>query len=115
MMAETQPDPAVWRTRHLRLTDLGPEVEHTQIADLGEPGYIVLKTIPVEIKRIDADNVEASFQEANIAMVGVNPADALQALTADILDTFDTLLQARALAPPAVEQLRVLRTYIART
>ena len=96
-------------------TDLAPAIEHVQITDLGEAGYGIRKTIPVEIKSIEAGNFEASFREANIAISGVDSDDAYQALVAEILDTFDVLVQEPTLGPDAAEQLRILRTYIVRT
>lgn len=96
-------------------TDLAPAIEHVQITDLGEAGYGIRRAIPVKIKRIEAGNFEASFREANIAISGVDSDDAYQALVAEILDTFDVLVQEPTLGPDAAEQLRILRTHIVRT
>ena len=93
----------------------GVRIKRTSIHDLGEAGYRILKPIPVEIKTVEVGDVEASFREANIAMSGADTNDALQALVADILDTFDVLISEHNLGPDAAEQRRLLRTYIART
>ena len=92
-----------------------PHIEHTRIDNLGEAGYRILQPIPVEIRRVGIGDFEASFREANIAMPGSDSNDALQALVAEILETFDVLLRERNLAPDAVVQRRILRTYIVRT
>ena len=89
--------------------------EHTSIDSLGEAGYESLQPIPVEIRRVDVGDYEAWFREGNIAIAGTDGRDALQALVAEILDTFDLLLTEPDLGPDAVEQLRILHTYIART
>lgn len=95
--------------------DQTPPIEHTSIDSLGEAGYESLQPIPVEIRRVDVGDYEAWFREANIAIAGTDGRDALQALVAEILDTFDLLLTEPDLGPDAVEQLRILHTYIART
>jgi hypothetical protein len=92
-----------------------PHIEHARIDNLGEAGYCILQPIPVEIRRVGIGDFEASFREANIAMPGSDSNDALQALVAEILETFDVLLRERNLAPDAVVQRRILRTYIVRT
>ncbi len=93
----------------------GARIRRTSIHDLGEAGYRILKPIPVEIKTVEVGDVEASFREANIAMSGTDTNDALQALVADILDTFDVLISEHNLGPDAAEQRRLLHTYIAKT
>ena len=92
-----------------------PSIEQAWINDPGETGYRILQPIPVEITRVEIGDFEASFREANIAMSGSDSKDALQALAAEILETFDVLLRERNLGPDAAEQRRLLRTYIART
>ena len=92
-----------------------PCIEHTRIDNLGEAGYCILQPIPVEIRRVGIGDFEASFREANIAMPGSDSNDALLALVAEILETFDVLLRERNLVPDAVVQRQILRTYIART
>ena len=92
-----------------------PRVEHVWINDPGEAGYRILQPIPVGIRRVEVGDFEASFREANIAMSGSDSDDALQALAAEILDTFDVLLGEQNLGPDAAEQRRLLGTYLART
>ena len=92
-----------------------PRIEHVWIDDLGEAGYRTLQPIPVEIRRVGIGDFEASFRKANIAMSGSDSHDALQALVAEILETFDVLLTEQNLGPDAAEQRRILRTYIVRT
>lgn len=92
-----------------------PRIEHVWINDPGEAGYRILQPIPVEIRRVEVGDVEASFREANIAMSGSDGSDALQALAAEILETFDVLVSEQNLGPDAADQRRLLCTYIART
>ena len=92
-----------------------PRIEHAWINDPGEAGYRILQPIPVEIRRVEIGGFEASFGEANIAMSGRDSSDALQALAAEILETFDMLVSEQNPGPDAAEQRRLLRTYIART
>ena len=91
-----------------------PRTEHFSIDDLGEAGYRVLQTIPVEIRRVGIGDFEAAFREANIAISGRDQDDAYQALVAEILETFDVLLTEQNLGPDATEQRQILRTYIVR-
>ena len=92
-----------------------PHVERVCMDDLGEAGCRILQPIPVEIRRIEIGDFQAWFREANIAMPGSDSNDALQALVAEILETFDVLLSEQHLGPDAVEQRRILGTYIVRT
>jgi hypothetical protein len=82
------------------------------VIDELEEGYVVLKSIPYQIRPIDDVTYLASFEEANIAISGFDPQDAFQSLVAEILDTFDALLLEPHLGPDAAAQLQVLRTYI---
>ena len=93
----------------------GPGIERAWIDEPGEPGYRILQPIPVEIRRVEIGDFEASFREANIAMSGSDSNDALQALAAEILETFDVLLSEQNPGPDAAEQRRLLCTHIART
>lgn len=78
-----------------------------------EDGYEVLQPIPYEIDVINEGDCMASFDEANIAIGGSDAGDAYQALLANILDTFDSLVAEEGrLSPQAADQLRILRTYI---
>lgn len=80
-----------------------------------EASYDVVIPIPVRIQRVDRDTFEASFDEANVAINGVDAQDAYQSLVAEILDTFDTLIGEPALGGPAAQQLAVLRRHIVKT
>ncbi len=97
------------------VNDVLPRVKLDWIDDLGEAGYHVLRRIPVEIRRVDIGDFEASFRAANIAISGSDSNDALQALVVEILDTFDVLLEEHRLGRDAAVQRRTLRRYIART
>ncbi len=88
--------------------------EYYWIEDLREDEYRVLQPIRVRVKRIGLGNFEASFPEANISISGIHSDDAYQALVAEILDTFDILNEEAVLGPAASDQLRILRTYIAK-
>ena len=92
-----------------------PRVEQVWLNDPGEAGYRFLRPIPVEIRRVETGDFEASFREANIAMSGSDANDALQILAAEILETFDVLIGEQNLGPDAAEQRRLLRTYLAGT
>ena len=48
-------------------------------------------------------------------MSGIDNDDALQALLAEILETFDVLVKEQSLGPDAAKQLQILNTYIVRT
>ena len=92
-----------------------PRTEHVWIKNLGEAGYHTLQPIPVEIQEVATEDFLASFREANIAISGSDSDDAYQALVAEILETFDVLIEERNLGPDAAEKLRLLSTYIVRT
>ena len=77
-----------------------------------EDGYPVLKPIPYEIERIADGDFLATFQAANIAISGFDAQDAYQSLVAEILDTFDALVDEPRLGQDAAAQLQILRTYI---
>ena len=80
-----------------------------------EAGYDVAMPIPVTIERTDDYTYQASFDEANVAISGVDAHDAYQGLIAEILDTFDTLVREPRLSPAPAAQLDVLRRYIVQT
>ena len=92
-----------------------PRTEHVWIDNLGEGGYQILQPIPVEIQEVAPEDFLASFREANITISGSDSDDVYRALVAEILDTFDVLIEERNLGPDAAEKLRTLSTYIART
>lgn len=79
-----------------------------------EDEYVVLTPIPYQITRHDNGDYVAAFNEANIAINGVDPQDAYQSLVAEILDTYDTLSSEPRLGPDANAQLELLRTYLVR-
>ena len=99
----------LWQTAVSCWHDQGTEFD---LIDALEDGYVVLNPIPVEIKRVDDTTYLASFKEANIAMSGFDRQDAYQSLVAEILDTFDALVDERRPSPDAAAQLQVLRTYL---
>ena len=88
------------------------DTERVLIDDLGDPSYRVVQRIPVTVRRVGGSEFEASFREANIAISGTDSEDAVEALAAEILDTFDVLFSEYDLGPDAAEQRRVLGTYI---
>lgn len=90
-----------------------PPIKTEFITDLNEEGYTLLRSIPVDIEREADGHAVASFREANIAIGGTSDHDAFQSLFAEVLDTFDDLIDAEEhLGPDALHQLEVLRTYI---
>jgi len=81
-----------------------------------EDGYNVRQPIPYEIEQVGEGDYLASFDEANIAIGGLDDQDAYQALIIEILNTFDTLTEEEShLSSAAARQLEILRTYIERT
>jgi hypothetical protein len=78
----------------------------------GEP-YRTLKPIPVTLHWTGTEYL-ARFEEANIAMTGETCSEAIDNLTADILDTFEDYSAEAALGPAPRHQLAVLRRHIAR-
>lgn len=92
-----------------------PTVVRDHLTDLGEAGYHLRQPIPYLIRKLNNGTFEASLDEANIAIGGSDPHDAYQALVAEILDTFDTLIREEGnLGLEAERQLRVLKQYIVR-
>jgi hypothetical protein len=89
-----------------------PTTEQSVIIGDLEDGYKVLQPIPIDIEHVDDITFLARFQEANIAIGGVDAQDAYQSLVAEILDTFDALISEERLGPDATAQLHILRTYI---
>ena len=108
-------DHELLRLLHSASTDqASPRTEHVLIDNLGEPGYQVLQPIPVEIEKVAPGDFLASFRKANISIPGIDNDDAYEALEAEILDTFDSLTEAKSLGKSSAEQLRVLKRYIAK-
>lgn len=101
-------------TSDLSLADIyDPPIRAASITDLMEEGYVLLRPIQIELERLQDGEVLAKFRDANIAMSGHNEQDAFQAMFAEILDTFDDLLDnASDLGPDAARQLDMLSTYI---
>ena len=81
----------------------------------GEP-YRVLKAVPVTVRSIDiGDEVEAAFEEGNIAWVARSRVEAINGLKAEILNTLeDYEANKDRLGPEPARQLAVLRTYLER-
>jgi hypothetical protein len=78
-------------------------------------GYRVLRPIPVVYEIASDTDVEARFDDANIAMSGNSRLDARQALVEEMLSTFDDYTaDEAALGPGPKQQLALLRTYIAK-
>jgi|BarGraNGADG00312_1021997.scaffolds.fasta_scaffold50502_2 hypothetical protein len=102
----------LWQTVVSCWYDEGTE---SDVIDSLEDGYVVLHPIPVKIRHLDDATYVASFEEANIAISGWNRQDAYQSLFAEILDTFDALVDEPQLSQHAAAQLRVLRSYLAKT
>lgn len=86
-------------------------IEACTIEEL-EDGYNVTVPIPVTIERVDDKTYQATFEEANIAITGFDGQDAYQSLVAEILDTYDTLVNEPELGRDAAAQLAVLRRHI---
>ena len=109
-----QPIPLATRLVRGHIEDwILPSVEHRLIEDLREPGYDLLMPIPVEVAKIGPEHFEASLPAANIGMAGKDSDGAYQGLVAQLLDTFDGLVEAEPrLGRSAAEDLRVLRTYL---
>lgn len=97
-------------TKTLQFTD------RQWITDLSGEPYRVLKAIPVTVRSLDiGDDVEAAFEEGNIAWVAGSRVDAINGLKAEILNTLeDCVANQGKLGPEPARQLAVLRTYIER-
>jgi hypothetical protein len=96
------------------LIELAIGIEVGAIDHLDEVGYALLRPIPYRIEQLRAGDFLATFADANIGIGGVDAQDAYQSLIAEILDTFDTLISQERLSTAAVQQLRVLQTYLVR-
>ena len=83
-----------------------------QIENLGEAGYRLLRPIPVGTQKVGIGDYVESFREPNIEMSGRDREDALQALKAEILETFEVLSSERRLGPDAAKQRQILCAYI---
>ena len=79
----------------------------------GEP-YRVLEAIPVTVRSLDiGDEVEAAFEEGNIAWVDRSRVEAINGLKAEILNTLeDYEANKDRLGPEPTRQLAVLRSYL---
>lgn len=78
----------------------------------GEP-FVLLQKIPLNIRRIDAYNYLAEFEEANIGMSGDSREEAIENLACTILDTFENYeKEEHRLGKEPSRQLTVLRSYI---
>lgn len=81
----------------------------------GEP-YRVLKAIPVTVRSLDiGEDVEAAFEQGNIAWVAASRVEAINGLKAEILNTLeDCEANKGRLGPEPARQLAVLRAYVER-
>ena len=81
----------------------------------GEP-YRVLKAIPVTVRSLEiGGEVEAAFEEGNIAWVARSRVEAINGLKAEILNTLEDYEANRdRLGPAPTPELAVLRTYLER-
>jgi hypothetical protein len=78
-------------------------------------GYTVRRPIPVKYTEASDTDIEASFEEANIAISGNSRQDAYQALIEEILTAFDDWsVGESALGPGPRRQFAVLRSYLAK-
>lgn len=84
------------------VTDEFPNVEY----DLEEP-------IIARVEKDDIDSWVATFEEADIAMSGIDPEDALQSLRYEIVYSMESLLSSEdVLSPKLRRRLDVLRHHI---
>ena len=81
----------------------------------GEP-YKILKVIPVTVRSLDiGEEVEAAFEEGNVAWVDRSRVEAINGLKAEILNTMEDFEANKdRLGPEPTRQLAVLRTYLER-
>lgn len=83
------------------------------ISSFGNEPYEILKPIPVVFRQGDPAGIVASFEKANISMVGETWLDAYKALQAEILNTLEDYIENEdQLGPDPRNQLSILRTYI---
>ena len=85
-----------------------------RIASLPSSSYVLLKPIQVALEVASDDEVIAHFSEGEMAMSGDNLQDALEGLTALVLDCLDDWKDAASdtLGPIPARQLAVLREYV---
>jgi hypothetical protein len=80
----------------------------------GEP-YALRRPMPVAIQMLEADDFEARFEEANLAVSGETIQEAFQNLAIEILNIFEIFNEEESnLGPEPTRQLRVLKQYLAR-
>ena len=81
----------------------------------GEP-YKILKVIPVTVRSLDiGEEVEAAFEEGNVAWVDRSRVEAINGLKAEILNTMEDFEANKdRLGPEPTRQLAVLRAHLER-
>ena len=86
----------------------------TVIGEFPEEPYEVTTPILVVLTSVGNEFL-ASFAEANMAMTGSTPSEAIGNLAADILDTYELYSAEEGnLGPEPKRQLAILRRYIAK-
>lgn len=88
-------------------------ISPTRIAVLPHP-YRLVRDIPVEIEMVGSAEAIARFRDADMAMSGDDPQDAVDGLQAFILDCLDDWKDAPPdrLGPVPARQFQVLRRYV---
>ncbi len=86
------------------------------ISSLGIPGYRVLRSIPVTIRK-DGDGFVATFFDANISTGGDNQQEAVANLQSLIADFYDELAATpvEKLGPSLQRQKHVLAEFVCQT
>jgi len=99
---------------HSSATDVMPQRFARVITALPNEPLQLIRPIPVLIEETAPGEFTASFLDANIAMPGESLEEALQNLTADILNAYEDLVEERPemLGSGPREQLEVLRRYL---
>ncbi len=97
-------------------TEISQFTDRQQITDFSREPYRVLKAIPVTVRSLDIeDDIEAVFEEGNIAWVAASRVDAINGLKAEILNTLeDCEANKGRLGSEPARQLAILRTCLER-
>ena len=103
-----------WLEREIFSASETPEFQERITDFSGEP-YRVLRAIPVTVRGLDIEGVEAAFVEGNIAWVADDRVDAVNGLKAEILNTIEDFESNKdRLGPGPKRQLDILLTYLER-
>lgn len=83
------------------------------LTSVGEQGLSLIQPLPIEIHCLESGEFLAAFREANVAMSGETLLEAVQLLSADLCDRFQTFTQEETnLGPAPARQLGILKRHL---